>query len=354
MRGLDVKMAQARIVLSLLTMLSLYIDPTTAGGLFNLTPSVLVILLLHLLYSTSFYHAIRREVISPLSPISNALDLIFAGLIAFFAEGQTSPAFVFFLYAIIAAGIRPGWRDTIVVTFLSVVTYSTAIELAHEMNGQFMMRAAYLAISGYLIGFVGQQRAFFENEMRKLEIRSQRQTIARSLHDGYVQALAGVNLRLGTSRELIARGQVEEAANALEELQSGVAREYDEVRTYLRSLAGIDQKVRRSAPLASGANPIFQIDAMYNGTAQVGEHLLQIMLEGLRNAQRHANADKVIVSLIETNEMTLLKIDDNGVGFTDADKAPWSIVSRVKELGGNMTLSEIEGSTSLTIELPHN
>jgi signal transduction histidine kinase len=193
----------------------------------------------------------------------------------------------------------------------------------------------------------------FEGEVRKLEIHSQRQNIARSLHDGYVQALAGVNLRLGTSRELLARGNVGEASHELEELQRGVAREYDEVRSYLRGLAGIDQSVRRSAPLGGGADPTFQLDAMYTGSAQVGEHLLQIMLEGLRNAQRHAKADNVIVSLIETREMTLLKIDDNGMGFSDADKAPWSIVSRVKELGGSMTLSEVEGSTSLTIELPN-
>ena len=34
---LDLDIARTRIVLSLLAMLSLYIDPTTAGGLFHLT-----------------------------------------------------------------------------------------------------------------------------------------------------------------------------------------------------------------------------------------------------------------------------------------------------------------------------
>ena len=64
------------------------------------------------------------------------------------------------------------------------------------------MRAVYLAIAGYLIGFFSQQRALFEAEVRELETRAERQSIARSLHDGYVQALAGVNLRLETCRAL--------------------------------------------------------------------------------------------------------------------------------------------------------
>ena len=46
-----------------------------------------------------------------------------------------------------------------------------------------------------------------ESRIRELESASQRERIARSLHDGYMQALAGVNLRLETCRELLRRGR---------------------------------------------------------------------------------------------------------------------------------------------------
>src|SRR5438445_4714381 len=103
------------------------------------------------------------------------------------------------------------------------------------------MRPVYLAITGYLVGYLGEQRLTLESRVRDLEAAAERERIARSLHDGYVQALAGVNLRLETCRALLGRNRPQDALSEITDLQTGVAREYDAVRTYLRSLAGIDQ-----------------------------------------------------------------------------------------------------------------
>jgi hypothetical protein len=78
-RDLDLTVADARILLSLLAMLSLYIDPTVAGGLFHLNTLALVILLCHLAYSLALYIALRRRIATDALPaISTAPDLIFA------------------------------------------------------------------------------------------------------------------------------------------------------------------------------------------------------------------------------------------------------------------------------------
>jgi signal transduction histidine kinase len=353
LHSLDVNMARARVALSLLAMLSLYIDPTAAGGLFHLSRLILITLVGHLAYSVTVYLVLRRaRVARSLTTISTALDLLFAAAVAFLTEGQTSPSYVFFVFAIIAAGIRPGLRQTVVVTILSVIAYLVVILVSDNMSNLYMMRAGYLAIAGCLIGFVGRERALFELEARKLEVRTQRLAIARSLHDGYVQALAGMNLRLETCRELLARGRAEDTIGELDDLQKGVAREYDEVRTYIRGLAGIDRALRRDVPTSS-ADPRCQLDAMFAGPAVLGEHILQIMLEGVRNARRHGQAEDVIINLIETHDKIFLKIDDNGVGFADAPTAPWAIASRVAELGGHLSVVGGEGSVSLTIELPN-
>lgn len=352
-RGLDLNIARGRMLLSLLAMLSLYVDPSTAGGLFHLTRLALITLLCHLVYSVGLYLTLLRwPNVVGLSTVSTALDLFFATAVAFLTEGQTSPSYVFFVFAIIAAGVRPGLLSTVAVTVGSVVLYLLVIVLSGGISNLYMMRAVYLAIAGYLIGFVGRQRATFEAHVRELETRAERHSIARSLHDGYVQALAGVNLRVQTCRELLARQQPADALAQLTELQVGVAREYDEVRAYIRELAGLDVS-SGSGATASAADPHFEVRMAFVGHSRTGEHLLQIMLEGLRNARRHGMSHSVTINVNGLDDKLRITIDDDGVGFQEAGQPPWAIASRVAELGGNLSVNR-NGVTRLEIEMPNN
>ncbi len=351
--ALDVDVARARIVLSLLAMLTLYVDPTTTGGLFHLTTVALVTLLCHLTYSVSFYFALRIGfAIRNLQAVSIALDLLFATMVAFLTEGQTSPAYIFFVFAILAVGVRASLKATIAITLSSVLLYLLVIAFADRLNSQYVMRAVYLAIAGYLIGFFGQQRALFELRIRELETRAERHSIARSLHDGYVQALAGVNLRLETCRELLARERPEQALRELTELQRGVAREYDEVRVYIRSLAGVEGDVSRET-LKDSSDPRLDLNANFTGRVSTGEHLLQIVLEGLRNVRRHAMASLVSIELQTVQGAIHIIIEDDGIGFTDSDDPPWVIASRVAELGGEIVLAQ-NGAARLEITMPNS
>ncbi|MGO9264912.1 MAG: sensor histidine kinase [Candidatus Binataceae bacterium] len=348
--SLDLNIARARIALSLLAMLSMWVDPTTPGGLFDLTRTETATLLAHLTYSIVLLVVLSRRVpLGNLSPIPNVLDLFFATVISFFTQGQSGPSNVFFVFAIIAAAIRPGLAPTIAAVVASVALYLIVIAFSVGLTLATMMRPVYLAILGYLIGFVGQQRALFEARVRELETRAQRFTIARSLHDGYVQALAGVNLRLETCRELLARGRVEETLGQLQELQKGVAREYDGVRAYIRSLAGLDEGAGREPSVV--VDPRCRVQAAFAGRGLTGEHLLQMMLEGLRNARRHGTARQVEINLSGTDDRILLTIEDDGIGFTEAPTKPWAIASRVAELGGHLTVTSGGGATRLTIEM---
>src|SRR5882724_10186232 len=93
----DLDIAHTRIILSFLAMLSLYVDPTTAGGLFHLTPYVLATLLWHLAYSVGTYFLLEYQVARRWLPASTTvLDLLFAMGIAYLTEGQTGPSYVFF------------------------------------------------------------------------------------------------------------------------------------------------------------------------------------------------------------------------------------------------------------------
>src|SRR6266436_587207 len=208
---LDLNVARIRIVLSLVAILSLYIDPSV-GGLFTLDAVILRILLCHLAYSLAVYFALKRSDLAELVPkFTAAVDLVFATAVAVLTEGSTSPSYIFFLFAIIAVGFRNGFRAAIIDTAVSMALYLTVIAFSHGATNLIIMRVVYLAIAGLLIGFFGQQRAAVEARLREFETKTERETIARSLHDGYVQALAAVNLRLESCRELLSRGQSEDA-----------------------------------------------------------------------------------------------------------------------------------------------
>src|SRR4029077_4448945 len=101
----------------------------------------------------------------------------------------------------------------------------------------YIMRPVYLAIIGYLVAYLGRLRLNLEAKLNSVERAKERGEIARALHDGCVQALAGTNLTLGSCQELVRRGETTEALTALGGLQTRLTREYDALRIYIQELA---------------------------------------------------------------------------------------------------------------------
>jgi signal transduction histidine kinase len=349
---LDRDIAVARIFLSILAMLSLYIDPTTAGGLFHLEPLALSVLVCHLAYSSSLYMLLRSgHAFTRLPAITATLDLCFATAVAFLTEGQTSPSYVFFVFAIIALGMRGGLRATVIVTACGVFAYLAVTAISARVVVPYLMRAVYLAIAGWLVGFLGRQRANFERGVRVLEARADRETIARSLHDGYVQALAAISLRLQTCKELLGGDRLPELEAELNNLGIGVQHEYDEVRSYLRSLADIEPSAASSS--SEQSDPHLRIDATFETQAAIGEQVLNIMLEALRNTRRHAAADCIKISAHTGERFVTITIQDDGVGFPVSADPPWTIASRVAEVGGRVILDS-NGVALIKVEIPNS
>src|SRR5439155_14952049 len=120
----------------------------------------------------------------------------------------------------------------------------------------------------------------------------------------------GANLRLATSRELLRRGQNEEAFVELPELQAGVNREHAELRPYIRSLADLEPPL---APPTLGEGTRFSIRAHFDGSLLLVEHVLQIMLEGARNVRRHASADSAVITAVGEKVRISNKVDGTGL-----------------------------------------
>ncbi len=361
-QDLDLNIARARLILAPATLLSIYIDAAKpdltpwfrlTGGVLEIDRYAFAVLLLHLVYS-GVVHVLAnlRPVGGRFVVVTATIDVTFAIVVAIFTEGPTSPSYAFFAFAIIAVGCREGFRATLVVTACGMLAYLMLILLSADAPRPhaYIMRPVYLAITGYLIGFLGQQRINFEARVRELETTEERHSIARSLHDGYIQALAAVNLRLSGCRQLLKKGEVSSALGQLTELQDGVAREYDEVRSYVRSLVDLEGTL---APTRDPERTLVDLQATFRADGGKAEQILLILLEGIRNTVRHADARAAVIRTVEIGNAIRITMGDDGVGFLGITAPPWSIASRVAELEGEMRIVDAQRTGAhLEIELP--
>src|SRR5262245_7265337 len=250
-RQIERNLARCRVVLSVAAIATVYIDPEIplmsqwihwTSGPFALDPRFLAVMGAHLTYSIVVYLATREDWPLASSFVARTVwvDVGFAVVIATMTEGLTSPSYPFFAFAVLTAGLRSGLRQAMLVTTVNLVLYLCLIVVTMRRGADvYIMRPVYLGITGYLVGYLGQQSLELQARMRQLEVDAQRHRIARELHDGYAQALAGITLRLESTRRLLRTDATSEAMDELTDLQDAVNREYDELRRFARSLAGL-------------------------------------------------------------------------------------------------------------------
>jgi signal transduction histidine kinase len=358
---MEQNIARCRLVLSLAAIVAMYIDPAPpllsrwiplASGPFVMDFRLVLVMGVHLVYSALVYAGLWREWLSPGSVGAQTMwvDVLFGAVIGILTEGVTSPSFPFFAFAVMAAGLRTGLTQAIPVTIVSVGLYMCLIFISARGGADvYIMRPIYLAITGYLVGYLGQQRLDLQEEMRQFEAAEQRHRIARELHDGFAQALAGINLRLEGCRRLLRANPTAEILDELTELQDSVKREFDQLRSYTRSLAGLEDT---AAVVEEDSGVQLSVRADLSGSVDLVDHVLQIVREGILNVRRHAHARKAMIEIRTDDAQVHVSIADDGVGF-HGDAPPWSIASRVREVGGRIQIvADERPGAHLLITLP--
>ncbi len=358
MLDIERKVARCRILLSLFALAAASFVPQypvllrwlgLAESGRPVMPYVTIVLAAHLGYSIAVYGSLAVGLVPRgIVAITTWADILAGTAVALFTDGPTSPFYVFFAFAVVAAGVRGGFRFAIVATTVSLWLYLAliAVSISRATTSEtadvriYIMRPAYLAIIGYLVAYLGRLRVNLEAKLSAVERARERGEIARALHDGCVQVLAGTNLTLGSCRELVRRGRTDEALVSLTELQTSLTREYDALRTYIRELADREG----AAPAAREFETRFLVKADFAASGTLVEHVLQIMLEGARNIRRHAFARTASIEATMVGSELRLRLDDDGLGFTDGARPPWSIASRVGQLGGRIEVEEARGA----------
>ncbi|HEX2163434.1 MAG TPA: sensor histidine kinase, partial [Thermoanaerobaculia bacterium] len=202
---------------------------------------------------------------------------------------------------------------------------------------------------------------------------AERVRLSRDLHDGVLQALTGIALRLEAVRR---DGGGAEAREEIAEVQRLIVQEQRDLRFFIEELrpapataeetagrlpARLDELVDRLARQWG-----LDVDLDLDG-ALVPEPLARdvyhLVREGLVNAARHGGAETARVRLRAEGGALRLTLEDAGRGFpfegrfTAAELAasgegPKSLRERVAALGGELVLDARPGATRIEVVLP--
>ena len=173
---------------------------------------------------------------------------------------------------------------------------------------------------------------------------AERQRLARELHDSVSQQLFAASMLLSALTE---QEENELSQKQLAQVEKVVQQAQLEMRALLLHLRPV---ALRNKSLAEGLEDLivelqekvyvnidYQIEEIALGKAEE-DHLFRIAQEALSNTLRHAKATEVELLFIARDDLAILRIQDNGLGFEqDADKTSSyglrNIAERAVEIG---------------------
>ena len=203
----------------------------------------------------------------------------------------------------------------------------------------------------------------------------ERTRLARELHDGAIQSLLGLEIRMDVLRRKIPDGdplapelldmqrQLHEEAVSLRELMQRMRAPTAGARNLLEYLAHSIDKFRRDTGIAASFTAV---PPNLTLPRRLAGELARIAQEALSNVRRHSGARSVIVRLRAEGGLLTLLVDDDGHGFgftgrlegaglDRAARAPLMIRERARALGADLAVeSSPEGSRiELRLRLDH-
>ncbi len=155
----------------------------------------------------------------------------------------------------------------------------------------------------------------------QLATLTERQRLARDLHDTVKQKAFALNLQLATARRLLgetpAAQRLDLAQHLTHQIQQELAQILDELQGSDAELPFADRIRARATDWAhtSGMALAFSLDDLPALPAGTEESLLRIVDEALANVLRHSGAQRVEITLRRRADRARLAIADNGRGL---------------------------------------
>jgi PAS domain S-box-containing protein len=205
-------------------------------------------------------------------------------------------------------------------------------------------------------------------------IESERNRIARDLHDGPVQGVSAASLSLEAALLMIGAGDVDRGVDVLSKVRNELADEADALRALMSGLRPPVLEERGLIPALREAVTRFGIEQGVE-TDLVGTLPLpmssdletlayRVVQEALTNAAKHARASRVVVSVETTATSLRVEVEDDGRGFDSGMTREFlrqgrvglaSMRERVELANGTFVVRSNQGrGTSIVATLPVN
>lgn len=213
-----------------------------------------------------------------------------------------------------------------------------------------------------LISFADQaalalDRAQAVADRAELAVISDRERIARDLHDTVIQRLFATGLTLqavssGVSDPALT-GRIGKAVDDLDQVVRDIRGTIFELRhTGGSSLQAEVRGLVREYARVLGWTPVVRVEGPVDTAvpAQVRDHLVPVLREALSNVSRHADATAAWVRVHLGDGELLLEVADDGVGPTEGGASHSGLRNargRAAGLGGTSSLARREGGGSL-------
>ncbi len=203
-------------------------------------------------------------------------------------------------------------------------------------------------------------------------IESERNRIARDLHDGPVQGVSAASLSLEAALLMIGAGDVDRGVDVLSKVRKELADEADALRALMAGLRPPVLEERGLMPALREAVTRFgmeqDVETDLVGTlprplsADLETLAYRVVQEALTNAAKHARAGRVVVSVESSATALRVEVEDNGRGFDSAMTREFlrqgrvglaSMRERVELANGTFVIRSTPGrGTSIVATLP--
>ena len=204
-------------------------------------------------------------------------------------------------------------------------------------------------------------------------VTGERSRIACEIHDGLVQTLAGINLKLDLCRELIFSDPTR-SFELLSDAKAQLKTAIDESRQVIFNLRPLDFESMELVPALKNYLKSYETQShirtelVWSGdeaamapTTKIV--LFRIMQEALSNVQKHAKADRATITLAVVESRIKGAIEDNGIGFDveamSQDPTKWQsfglkgIHERARLVGGTARVESRKGQgTRVLVDIP--
>lgn len=251
------------------------------------------------------------------------------------------------------------WLLTIIPTVIFIGMYVTMYLRQAEAREEAQALASELETAN-------RQLTEYSARVEDLTIASERQRLARELHDTLSQGLAGLILQLEAADAHLSNNRSDKAhaivADAMVQARFTLAdarSAIDDLRHAWRD--DLDSALRQEIARftnATGLEVHFDSDPLPPLPDLIKGTVVRALAEALTNIARHAKAQRVMVNVRAKEEHLSVTIQDDGLGF-DPSAIPsghygiLGIHERVRLVNGRLDIrSETGEGTCLTIEIP--